>query len=821
MDIDERFYSIQQISAMIPTVSSFIADEAATVTTLLYDSRKLSDTVHGLFFALEGRRDGHVYISDAYNQGIRNFVVAEDKIEPYAFPKANFLIVQNTLEALQTLAARHRDRFTFPVIGITGSNGKTVVKEWLVQLLSPDYQIARSPKSYNSQIGVALSLWQVDRTADLAIIEAGISRPGEMAALQRMIRPDIAILTNIGPAHEDGFTSIDEKISEKLKLFEGAKTAIFSPEYLRGMLVPTTARQLTWGMNDESLRITGYRLLDETRCQIHAQYLGEEITVIIPFTDAAARENAICCWAVMLAMGYSQKAVTERMALLQPVEMRLEMKKGINQCTVVDDSYSNDLASLAIALDFLQQQQQHAQLTLVLSDIPGETAHEEDMYERVSNLLKNSKISRLITIGPSLSKYAAKFAFLKHEAFPDTESFLAAFPSLTFQDEAILLKGARKYTFERISRLLTAKSHDTVLEINLSAVEHNLNQYKALLPPSVKMMAMVKAFSYGSGSFEVANLLQFNNVDYLAVAYVDEGVELRKGGIQLPIMVMSPRPASFDALLAYRLEPEIYSFAILEEFVGVLNEKNFFAYPIHLKLDTGMHRLGFSPKDINLLTRYLLQTTTVKVQSVFSHLAAAGNSEHDAFTETQIATFKQFAEQLTATLGYPVIRHIANTAGIQRWPQSHLDMVRLGIGLYGIGENQGRQDLPLQSASSLKATVIQTRQVPAGESVGYGRRGILTKDSTIATVSIGYADGYDRRFGNGVGQMVIAGTTVPTVGDVCMDMTMVDVSGLQVREGDEVTVFGDVEKLAKTINTIPYELLTGISQRVKRVYYYG
>lgn len=820
MDTDERLYTIRQISAMIPTVSISIADDTATVTTLLYDSRKLSDTVHGLFFALEGRRDGHAYIRDAYAQGVRNFVVTQGKVESSAFPGANFLVVPDTLEALQTLASRHRDRFTHPVIGITGSNGKTVVKEWLVQLLSPEYRIARSPKSYNSQIGVALSLWQLGPAADLAIIEAGISRPGEMVVLQRMIRPDIAVLTNIGPAHEEGFSSLDEKIAEKLRLFEGAETAVFSPGYLRGVPVPPTGKQITWGTEGETLQVITHQLLDGNRCRIYARYGGEEMTVVIPFTDAAARENAVCCWAVMLAMGYEQATISKRIALLQPVEMRLEMKKGINQCTVVDDSYSNDLSSLAIALDFLQQQRQHTKLTLVLSDIPGASDDEDKVYENVSNLLKESQVNRLITIGPGLRKHTSQFTFLTHEAFPDTESFLAAFPSLTFQDEAILLKGARKYAFERISRLLTAKSHDTVLEINLNAVEYNLNQYKSLLPPSVKLMVMVKAFSYGSGSFEVANLLQFNKVDYLAVAYVDEGVELRKAGIQLPIMVMSPRPASFEALLTHRLEPEIYSFAILTDFIGALTEKGLSAYPIHLKLDTGMHRLGFSISDIDLLINYLKNTAAVKVRSIFSHLAAAGAPEHDAFTENQLHEFSKFATRLTTALGYPVIRHIANTAGIHRWPRAHFDMVRLGIGLYGIG-NEGGQSLSLQPASSLKTTVIQTRQVPAGESVGYGRNGMLTKDSTIATVSIGYADGYDRRFGNGVGQMRIGNTTVPTVGDICMDMTMLDISGLEVREGDEVIVFGDVEKLAGTIGTIPYELLTGISQRVKRVYYYG
>ncbi len=817
MSTNERRYTIREVSTMMSAIAVNIADDQATIGSLLFDSRKLSDTEHGLFFALAGRRDGHAYMGEAYARGVRNFVVLSGKIEAADFPGANFIVVRDTLEALQALAAGHRRQFTYPVIGITGSNGKTVVKEWLAQLLAPEHRIARSPKSYNSQIGVALSLWQMDPNVNLAIIEAGVSRVGEMAALQRMIRPNIAVLTNIGRAHDEGFESIDQKISEKLKLFENTEWAVYSPDHIRGIAVPSQGEHMTWGKEQARLQVTGYELLDEHRCRITARYNTGERAIVIPFTDAAARENAVCCWAVMLAMEYEQATISERMALLQPVEMRLQMKKGINQCTVVDDSYSNDLSSLAIALDFLEQQRQHRKHTLVLSDIPSAYGHEEDVYGQVSDLLKNKDIHRLITVGPELAKQASKFTFLTRKAFPDVESLITSFPTLAFQDEAILLKGARKYAFERISRLLTAKSHDTVLEINLSAVEHNLNQYRSLLPKQVKLMAMVKALSYGSGSFEVASMLQFNKVDYLAVAYVDEGVDLRKAGIQLPIMVMSPRPASFDALLAHRLEPEIYSFAILQAFIELLTERGLSAYPIHLKVDTGMHRLGFSMEDINLLNKYLQNTSTIRIQSVFSHLAAAGDRLHDAFTERQLATFGEFAERLQTALGYPMIRHIANTAGIERWPQAHLDMVRLGIGLYGIG---GEAPIPLHPASTLKTNIAQIHRVPAGESVGYGRKGVLLVDSRIATVSIGYADGYDRRFGNGVGRMSIGGKEVPTVGDICMDMTMLDVTGVDAKEGDEVVVFGDVEQMAKAIGTIPYELLTGISQRVKRVYYY-
>ncbi|SEK65293.1 UDP-N-acetylmuramoyl-tripeptide--D-alanyl-D-alanine ligase [Parapedobacter koreensis] len=816
----ERSYTIRRISELMPAITVSFSDEGAEVRTLLYDSRKLSDTLHGLFFALEGRRDGHQYIRDVYAGGVRNFVVADGKTDTTGFPGANFIVVKDTLEALQALAAYHRSQFAYPVIGITGSNGKTIVKEWLAQLLAPEYRIARSPKSYNSQIGVALSLWQLDGSYDLAIIEAGISKPGEMDALHAMIRPDIAVLTNIGPAHDDGFASRGDKIREKLRLFEGTAQAIYSPDHLQGIPMPSAGRHVTWGDGEVSLKVTGHELVDGHKCRIHAEYEGRPVQLTIPFTDAAARENAACCWTVMLAMGYGQAVITERMAMLQSVEMRLEMKRGINNCTVVDDSYSNDLSSLAIALDFLRQQQQHATRTLILSDIPGASGREEEVYSNVAKLLADSKVNRLVTIGAALLEQQGKFGFVKHEGFPDTAAFLASFDELAFHDETILLKGARKYAFERISQLLTAKLHDTVLETNLNAVEHNLNQYKSLLPKQVKLMAMVKAFSYGSGSFEVANLLQFNKVDYLAVAYADEGVELRKSGIRLPIMVMSPTAASFDALLAHELEPEIYSFSILDDFVRLLAGKRMSGYPIHIKVDTGMHRLGFGAGDIEQVISSLQETTAVKVQSVFSHLAAAGDTVHDAFTEKQLTAFHGFAERLREALDYPFIRHIANTAGIRRWPQAHLDMVRLGIGLYGAGSKRSTT-LQLQQASTLKTIITQIRQVPAGESVGYSRSGMLTKDSTIATVNIGYADGYDRRFGNGVGHMVVRGEKVPTVGDICMDMAMLDISGVDAREGDEVIVFGDVDQLAKAIGTIPYELLTGISQRVKRVYHYG
>lgn len=811
-------YSICQLNDILSSARAILPFPDAQVNTLLYDSRKLSNHEQALFFALKGRRDGHHYIRDAYDGGVRNFVVAGNYEDHTCFPLANFFFVQDTLRALQQLAAFHRKQFDIPVIGITGSNGKTIVKEWLYQLLSPEYTIHRSPKSYNSQLGVALSLWQLEDIHDMAIIEAGISSAGEMEHLRQMISPDIAILTNVGPVHDDGFASWQQKISEKAMLFEGAEKIVYSPKYT-GELSLDGQQAFTWGDEGEvDLKVIQMRSLDRNHNEITAVYREETMRIVIPFTDSAARENAVICWAVLLMLGYGHADIAKRMVALQPMKMRLELKKGINNCSVIDDSYSNDIASLSIALEFLKQQQQHTGQTLILSDIPGVGYDEDKIYGKVARLLKENKINRLITVGPVLQKNREKFSFLFHEAFPDTASFLSSLSPHSFENETILIKGARSFLFERISKALVFKTHETVLEINLNALEYNLNSYKSIIPEDVKLMAMVKAFSYGSGSFEIANLLQFNKVDYLAVAYVDEGVDLRKSGITLPIMVMSPDHTSFEALLTHKLEPEIYGFSILESFTAFLNRHNIKNYPIHVKIDTGMHRLGFQQGDIAELAGKLSATDTVQVSTVFSHLVASGEQAHDDFTLHQLRLFGEVTDTLSRGIGYPFLRHIANTAAIARWPQTHLDMVRLGIGLYGVEE--GDCTRPLQQVGTLKTTITQIRQVMAGDSVGYGRGAVLAKDSTIATVKIGYADGYDRRFGNGVGQMIVNGSMVSTVGNICMDMCMLDVSDTGAQEGDEVIIFGDIAQMAEKIGTIPYEILAGISQRVKRVYFY-
>ncbi|SEO09569.1 UDP-N-acetylmuramoyl-tripeptide--D-alanyl-D-alanine ligase [bacterium A37T11] len=815
-------YSISDIVQIIGSEGTRLINGQALIQGLSYDSRKISNPENSLFFALTGLKDGHMYVQDAYRLGVRNFVLDAARIDVSGLPEANLIFSSEPLRAMQHLAGQHRRRFNYPVIAITGSNGKTMVKEWLYQLLSPEYRIVRSPKSYNSQLGVALSVWQMDEGHDLAIIEAGISKPGEMEALAAMIAPTIGVLTNIGPAHDEGFKDRAEKLSEKLVLFEHVQMMIYSSGYIPDEPEAIPGKQhFCWGKGaTDQLQITGRLILPGQEQKLTAMYEGKELEVYIPFVDAASAENAACCWAVMLALGYEQSLVGIRLANLQPLTMRLELKSGLNNCSVIDDSYSNDLASLGIALDFLKQQQQHDKRILILSDLPETGGNADKVYAEVAGLLTEKGVDQLIGVGPEIGTQAAAFD-ANSLFFADTPELMRALPSLVLTDATILLKGARKFAFETISKRLTAKQHETSLEINLNAVEHNLNAFRGRLRPGTRLMAMVKAFSYGSGSFEIANLLQFNQVDYLTVAYADEGISLRQAGIDLPIVVMSPESRSLNSLLAHNLEPEIYSFGQLRAMLEALKQGGHLAYGIHLKLNTGMNRLGFEPADLDALLQ-LVKNDQIRVRSVFSHLVASGNPDEDAFTRHQLALFEDFTVKLRNALGYSFIRHIANTAAIIRWPEAHFDMVRLGIGLYGM-DGSHENPLGLQPVATLKTTVAQIRKVKAGESIGYNRHGHLNTDGQIATVKIGYADGYNRRFGNGVGVMMINGQAAPTVGDICMDMCMLDISGLAVAEGDEVIVFGDVPDattLAESIATIPYELLATVSQRVKRLYYY-
>ena len=821
--LNKEHYTLQQIAEILQVqAGTFHSDHQ--INHLVIDSRRLIDPEASLFFALQAQRDGHQFIADAYGNGVRSFVISDDSWMD-RYDDASFLLVPDVLLALQQLAAHNRARFELQVIGITGSNGKTIVKDWLAQLLAKDFSVVKSPKSFNSQIGVALSLWEIDQEYNLGIFEAGISKPGEMDRLQKMIQPSVGILTNIGEAHAEGFSSSEEKLKEKLKLFKDDSLFIYSPMYTAA--IPEEAlpgiKKFSWSFTGPAdLQVLNkQRLAGRTLLTVEIQ--GRRIECSLPFSDQASIEDAVICWSTLVAMGYDADSLVTKLEGLTVLSMRLELKNGINQCSIIDDSYSADISSLAIALDFLNLQNQHPRKTLILSDLFQTGRSKAQLYQEIGELLRQKQVHHLIGIGASISTFRD---LLPPDAkyYPDTNSFINDFQNLQFHNESILVKGARVFEFERISKLLTQKIHDTVLEIDLSALANNLKFYRSKLKSGVKVMAMVKAFSYGSGSFEIANVLQYHKVDYLAVAYTDEGIALRKAGISLPIMVMSPEPSAFEAILRYGLEPEIYSLQILQQFSAFLADANTHhgAFPVHLKIDTGMHRLGFEAEDIDNLLVELQSAKNLHVKSIFSHLVASDDALHDDFTQRQMENFKTIAARITESLGYTPIRHICNTSGISRIPEAHLDMVRIGIGLYGFDATL-KNNHGLQTVARLKTTVTQVRTVKAGESIGYSRRGVMVQDGCVATVKIGYADGYSRMFGNGVGRMRIQGKEVPTIGSICMDMCMLDLSGLNVKTGDEVIVFDDqltIEQLAKQIQTIPYEILTNISQRVKRVYFY-
>jgi Alr-MurF fusion protein len=838
---------------------------------LLLDSRRLIFPDTSLFFSLKGpRRDGSLFLEELYRRGVRNFVVQETPGGGMAgstvagsaggsaaeklFPEANIILVKDALQALQQLAAYHRRQFILPVIGITGSNGKTIVKEWLNQLLEDEYHIVRSPKSYNSQIGVPLSVWQLNEAHELAIFEAGISRRGEMRRLREILRPTIGLFTNIGEAHSEGFDSRAEKAAEKLQLFDHSEVIIYckdQPETEKAIQIwlaeraaaDVVAPQLfSWGhATDATLVITEISKGSSTgslpgsdsepkmmaisgRAVIAARYQGDEFAFSVPFADDASLENILHCVCVLLYLGRPLESIRKKLPGLSPIAMRLELKSGINHCSIINDSYSADLSSLSIALDFLSQQQQHERRTVVLSDFLESGLEESALYAEIAKALRQKDVDRLVGIGGRISAHADIIGrWFPGEAvfYPSVDHFKKDLHHLHFRDETILIKGARVFEFEEIDRLLSEQIHQTVMEINLNAMAHNLRQYRQLLQPATKMMAMVKAFSYGSGSYEIANLLQFHGVDYLGVAYADEGVALRKAGIGMPIMVMNTENSSFDSLVQYNLEPVIYSFSLFRSFDKWLKKEGILQFPVHIELETGMNRLGFPLQEVAELGS-VLSHSAFKVQSVFSHLAASEEAQQDQFSRRQGSSYLEAAATLQTALSYPFLRHIANSAAIIRHPQLQLDMVRLGIGLYGI-DSAASHRLDLVEVSTLKSTIAQIKHLHEGDTVGYNRRGIAGQGTLIATVRIGYADGYPRSLGNGAGKMWVKGRLAPVIGSVCMDMTMIDITGIpDVGEGDEVVVFGNelsVNQLAQWSQTIPYEILTGVSQRVKRVYF--
>jgi len=793
-------------------------DDTTIIDSISIDSRSLQNGGSTLFFAISGpNHDGHSYIDDLIQKGVRYFVVSQ--IPEGLINQANFLFVDNTLDALQKFAAFYRSQFDFPIIGITGSNGKTIIKEWLNFLLSPDFNIIRSPKSYNSQVGVPLSILGINEKHNLGIFEAGISMTHEMEKLQKIIQPTIGILSNIGSAHDEGFLSVGEKIKEKLKLFTNVNVLILQKNKSINAFVNPKIKTFNWCSDDKSadVYITKKNVGELTELQI--THRGDIFPVTIPFRDQASIENAIHCMMVMLYFGYSQKVIQTRMAQLYPVEMRLKVKNGINNCVIIDDSYSSDFQSLKIALDFSENQKQHKRKTLILSDIFQSGLSNDELYSQVSQLIISNKISRVIGIGETISQYKNKF--INSTAFKNVDEFAKAFDNLTFENETILVKGARDFHFEEIVSMLEEKTHETVLEINLNAISHNLNFFKSKLKAKTKIMVMVKAFGYGNGGFEIAKLLEHHKVDYLGVAFADEGISLKNAGINVRIMVMNPETTSFPAIIQHQLEPEIYSIKGLKAFLKIADQKKLRQFPIHIKIDTGMHRLGFEEENLNDLIATLKGNETVQIKSILSHMATSDDLKYDAFAKGQIALFEKLSSKLMTELNVKPIRHILNTSGITNYGDAQYDMVRLGIGLYGIS-NDSEEQKELQTVGTLKSIISQIRTIDAGESVGYSRRFIATRTTRIATIPIGYADGISRAWGNGTGYVVINGKQAKITGSICMDMLMADVTDIDCKEGNTVIIFGEnptVNYMAKQLNTIPYEIMTSISQRVKRVFF--
>ena len=803
-----------------------IGDTPAAIDWILTDSRSLCFPEETLFFALKTKRnDGHKYIADLYRRGVRNFVVSEVPSEASGFEHVNFLKVPNPLKALQRLAARHREKFQVPVIGITGSNGKTVVKEWLYQLLGSSRVVTRSPRSYNSQIGVPLSVWLMNERTEVGIFEAGISEMGEMETLKPIIQPTIGILTNIGGAHQENFPSLQDKCMEKLQLFKDCDVIIYNgdDEFVSSCVAKSlfTAREIAWSTKDAERPLFIEKILkDDTGTTVKYRYLGFFKEYRIPFIDDASIENSLHCLAAALYLMVSPEVIAERMLRLEPIAMRMEVKEGKNNCILINDSYNSDFVSLDIALDFMSRRTEDKgrKRTLILSDMLESGQTGKQLYKQIADLAHSRGVDHIIGVGEEISASANRFDIEKH-FFRTTTELLESGLLDTLRNEVVLIKGARTFHFDEITDLLELKVHETILEINLNALVDNLNYYRNKLKPETKMVCMVKASAYGAGSFEIAKTLEDQRVDYLAVAVADEGADLRKAGISSPIIIMNPEITAFKTMFDYRLEPEVYSFHLLDELIKAAEREGVTSFPIHVKIDTGMHRLGFAPDEVPRLVERLHRQTAVIPRSVFSHLVGSDAERFDAFTHQQIEAFDRASQMLQEGFKHKILRHICNTAGIERCPEAQFDMVRLGIGLYGIDPYSNRI---LHNVTTLKTTILQIHDVPADETVGYSRKGVLARDSRIAAIPIGYADGLNRHLGNGHAYCLVNGKKAPYVGNICMDVCMVDVTDIDCKEGDKVVVFGDslpVTVLSDILDTIPYEILTGVSNRVKRVYY--
>ncbi|MBR6043445.1 MAG: bifunctional UDP-N-acetylmuramoyl-tripeptide:D-alanyl-D-alanine ligase/alanine racemase [Paludibacteraceae bacterium] len=817
-------YSSEEICHL--TSGKLQGDGKKQIAKLCIDSRALSLPEESLFIAIKtSRRDGHQFIESLYKNGVRSFMVNELPAKASDMPEADFIVVEDTVKALQTLAQKHRSKFNIPVIGITGSNGKTIVKEWLYQLLQADYAIARSPRSYNSQIGVPLSVWEINKQTQLGIFEAGISRANEMEHLEEIIKPSIGIFTNLGDAHQENFNSMKFKCSEKLKLFKDCHTVIFNKD---DKLVDICVQQahlkgktISFGETKSADVVVVKKQKEGKFTTITYTYDSSEGEYTIPFTDEASIENSLICLTTLLHMGVGRDQIGSRMNNLEQVAMRMELKRGQNGCTVIDDSYNSDINSLEIALDYLNQQAaiKNNKKTLILSDIMQSGQSSEQLYQSVQGLIIAKGVDKLIGIGTEISKYEDLMDAKEKYFFATTEEFISHFNTFTFKNETILLKGSRKHHFEDISDLLSYAVHETILEVNLTALVNNFNYFRSFLKPGTKICSMVKAYAYGSGDIEVSKTLQQNGGDYLAVAVADEGASLRKEGIHIPIMVMDPAPNTFPKIFEYNLEPEIYNFQMLERIIEEAKNMDITNYPIHVKIDTGMHRLGFIPEEIDTLIGMLKSQNQVRVRSVFSHFVGSDSPDFDYFTKEQHECFKAVKDKIQQAFDYKIMAHICNSAGIERFSEYQYDMVRLGIGHYGISAIDNKR---LQEVCTLKTNILQIKHVPANETVGYSRKGKLDRDSVIGAIPIGYADGLDRHLGNRNGKVWVNGKFAPIVGNICMDVCMIDLTGIEAQEGDVVEVFGphqSITEIADILGTIPYEVLTGVSRRVKRVYY--
>jgi alanine racemase len=814
-----------QLSEIAHIMHGEFKGSSHVVKELFFDSRRTFDVDVCMFIAIDGERhNGHHYIEGLYQKGVRNFLISEFKEEYNSFSGAGFIIVANTIHALQQFAAFHRKKYKIPVVGITGSNGKTIVKEWLSIGLSAEYKTTRSPKSYNSQIGVPISVIYLNNDTEYAVFEAGISFPDEMQNLQEIILPTHGIITNIGDAHQLNFNTLEQKLDEKLKLFKYSDRIYYCRDHeiihkrIQSNILLKGKEVFNWSAIGQEASVQ-FSVISITDKFVELQYLfkGQQNKIRIPFTDRASLENMMHVITYLVSVGYTVAQIQSRVEQMHPIAMRMEQIKAINNCLLVNDAYNADINALGLALDVLNQQPKKKKI-LILSDISQSGTDNHTLYSQVVRLLRQSGVDKFIGVGETLVANKYLFEAVNSEFYVSTNEFIERLKWEHFEDSIILLKGSRSFRFEKIAAVLTEKNHTTSLEINLSKLTENLNHFRSLISDETRIMVMVKALAYGSGGFEVANLLQHEKVDYLGVAFADEGVQLRQSGITLPIMVMAPVAEDFSRVIEYELEPEIYNFRILKQFIDVAESLQVQNYPVHIKIDTGMHRLGFLEHEIKELASIIKSTNTIRVKAIFSHLAASDDKEEDAFTHYQITLFQKIYDLLSDELGYHPMRHLLNSAGIERFPSAHFDMVRLGIGLHGISAKNAK----LSVVSQLKTHIAQIKTIPPGDTIGYGRRGRVGDNQKIAIIPIGYADGLDRKLGNRNGYVLIHGKKAPFVGSICMDMSMIDIHGIKCSEGDEVVVFGEVphiNELAEQIGTIPYEVLTNVSSRVKRIFY--